>query len=201
MDLNQLNELELESIGTWPKPAKIMLALVMVVLLSVLGYYTVVRDSITQLEQLEQKEIELKNEFERKYKLAANLPKYREQLELMQQQFADLLTMLPTATEMPGLLDSMTYLATDASLQIQSLNWKPEVEREFYIEMPIEMKVTGGYHDFGAFSSGVAGLPRIVSLHDFTMSRGEDAPLTMTVTAKTYRFSEPKSTDAAQGAK
>lgn len=200
MDLNQLNELEFETIGTWPAPAKIVLALVMVVLLSVLGYYAVISDSISHLERLQGKEVELKQEFQRKHRMAANLPQYREQLETMQQQFSDLLTMLPTATEMPGLLDSITYLATDASLQIQSLNWKPEVKKEFYVEMPIEMKVSGGYHDFGAFSSGVAGLPRIVSLHDFVMSRGQDSPLVMTVTAKTYRFSEPTE-ESAKGAK
>ncbi|MFI3247347.1 MAG: type 4a pilus biogenesis protein PilO, partial [Ferrimonas sp.] len=160
MDLNQINELEFDSIGTWPKAAKVVLALVLAVLINILGYYVVISDSLAKLAQLEKKETELKAEFERKYKMAANLPKYREQLNLMQQQFSDLLTMLPTATEMPGLLDSMTYLATDASLSIQSLNWKPEIKREFYVEMPIEMKLSGSYHDFGAFASGVAGLPR-----------------------------------------
>ncbi|QIZ78506.1 type 4a pilus biogenesis protein PilO [Ferrimonas lipolytica] len=200
MDFNQINELELENVGSWPKPAKVVLALVMVVLLGVLGYYAVIQDSIKQLDNLKTKEVELKNEFERKYKLAANLPKYREQLALMEQQFSDLLTMLPTATEMPGLLDSVTYLATDSSLQIQSLNWRPEGKKEFYVEMPIEMKLTGGYHDFGSFASGVAGLPRIVSLHDFTMVRSDDELLQMSVTAKTYRFSEPKP-ENAKGAK
>lgn len=201
MDLNQINELEFDSIGTWPKAAKVVLALVLAVLINILGYYVVISDSLAKLAQLEKKETELKAEFERKYKMAANLPKYREQLNLMQQQFSDLLTMLPTATEMPGLLDSMTYLATDASLSIQSLNWKPEIKREFYVEMPIEMKLSGSYHDFGAFASGVAGLPRVVSLHDFTLNRGKDSPLTMTVTAKTYRFSEPDEKANQKGAK
>ncbi|WP_028116229.1 type 4a pilus biogenesis protein PilO [Ferrimonas senticii] len=191
MDMKQLGELDFDNIGSWPTPAKVLLALVLAGFIGALGYYAVIRDSIEQLDTLKAKEVELKSEYKQKYKLAANLPRYREQLAEMQQQFADLLTMLPTATEMPGLLDSMTYLATDASLEIQSLNWKPEVNKEFYIEMPIEMKVDGSYHDFGAFSSGVAGLPRIVSLHDFTMVRGEETPLTMTVTAKTYRFAEP----------
>ncbi len=97
--------------------------------------------------------------------------------------------MLPTQSEMPGLLDDVTFLATDANLRISSLNWLPEQHKEFYVELPIEMKIQGGYHEFGQFSAGVANLPRIVSLHDFTMVRSEEG-VAMTVQAKTYRFSE-----------
>ncbi|GAA5193389.1 type 4a pilus biogenesis protein PilO [Ferrimonas gelatinilytica] len=198
MDL-KLEELEIENIGIWPKEVKIITALILLVATLVLGYFLMLKDSLAGLERLEQQEMTFKQEFERKYRMAANLPKYREQLAQMKEQFQEMLAMLPTANEMPGLLDSVTYLATDAELAIQSLSWQPESRQEFYVEMPIEVEIRGSYHDFGRFSAGVAALPRIVSLHDFVMKpEGDD--LAMTVMAKTYRFSE-EGGDAKEGKK
>ncbi|WP_345337104.1 type 4a pilus biogenesis protein PilO [Ferrimonas pelagia] len=187
--MQQLNELDFDTLGSWPRPAKIGLAVVVAILIMVAGYFLLISDSVSQWEQMKQQEVTLKQEFEGKYRMAANLPKHHALLEEMQAQFDAMLTMLPTANEMPRLLDSVTFLATDADLGIQSLNWKPELQRDFYVELPIEMKLSGDYHDFGAFSAGVAGLPRIVSLHDFVMVANE-GQIGMTVLAKTYRFSE-----------
>ncbi|SHH99004.1 type IV pilus inner membrane component PilO [Ferrimonas marina] len=189
MNLNDINELEFENIGSWPKPAKIGFAVILAALLFTAGYFLLIKDSVAQLEQLQQKEVALKDEFQRKYQLAANLPRYLEELAEMQALFDQLVAMLPTEHEMSALLDSVTFLATDASLDIRSLNWLPEQQKEFYIEIPIEMELQGDYHHIGQFSAGVAGLSRIVSLHDFSIERG-DGPLGMKVVAKTYRFAE-----------
>ncbi len=189
MDLKQFEGLDLENIAIWPKEVKVVFGVVLAVLVGVAGYFLVIKDSLDTLRNLESKEVSLKADFEAKYRLAANLPRYREQLAQMQEQFQEMLGMLPTQSEMPGLLDDVTFLATDANLRISSLNWLPEQHKEFYVELPIEMKIQGGYHEFGQFSAGVANLPRIVSLHDFTMVRSEEG-VAMTVQAKTYRFSE-----------
>ncbi|MBY6018513.1 type 4a pilus biogenesis protein PilO [Ferrimonas balearica] len=189
VDLKQLNDLDFENLANWPKEVKIIFAVVLAVLVGVAGYFLFIKDSMASLERLQAEEQKLRGEFEAKYRLAANLPRYREQLTQMTEQFEAMLGMLPTASEMPGLLDDVTFLATDANLQINSLNWQPEQVKEFYVELPIEMKIQGGYHEFGAFSAGVANLPRIVSLHDFTMERAANG-VSMTVLAKTYRFAE-----------
>jgi len=142
------------------------------------------------MESEQKKEIELKADFETKYQLAANLKLYREQLVIMEAQFAELLKMLPSENEMPGLLDDITFAATDAGLRINSLDWEDEIERDFYIEFPIRLNVEGDYHQIGNMVSGVAKLPRIVSLHDFSISQKEGGGLSMEILAKTYRFKE-----------
>ncbi|MBY5992092.1 type 4a pilus biogenesis protein PilO [Ferrimonas balearica] len=189
LDLKQLGDLDFENIATWPKEVKVIFAVIVAILMGVAGYFLMIKDSMDSLNRLQAEEQELRGKFEAKYQLAANLPRYREQLDQMRAQFQDMLSMLPTQSEMPGLLDDVTFLATDANLRITSLNWQPEQPKEFYTELPIEMKIHGGYHEFGQFSAGVANLPRIVSLHDFTMVRSDDG-VSMTVLAKTYRFSE-----------
>lgn len=193
-DLNQLNDLDLESVGSWPREVKIVFAVITAILVAVAGYFFAVKDSLATLDRMQSKETELRQSFEQKYRLAANLPRYREQLSQMKVQFNDMVDMLPTESEMPGLIDDVTFLATDADLKISRLEWQPEQSKEFYTELPIEMSIAGGYHEFGEFSAGVAKLPRIVSFHDFVMSKTEDG-ITVSLLAKTYRFSEQEETD------
>ncbi|MBY6187826.1 type 4a pilus biogenesis protein PilO [Marinobacter hydrocarbonoclasticus] len=189
MDLKQFEGLDFDNIAIWPKEVKIVFGVLLAILVGVGGYFLVIKDSLDTLRNLESKEATLRANFEAKYRLAANLPRYRQQLDQMRDQFQEMLGMLPTQSEMPGLLDDVTFLATDANLRITSLNWLPEQSKEFYVELPIEMKIQGGYHEFGQFSAGVANLPRIVSLHDFVMTTAADG-VGMTVQAKTYRFAE-----------
>jgi len=118
----------------------------------------------------------------------------------MEVQFTTLLKMLPSQNEMPGLLDDVTFVATDAGLKIDSLDWEDEIEREFYIEFPIKITASGDYHQFGHLVSDVANLPRIVSLHDFVIKRGDDGLLSMDVLAKTYRFKQNAKEGAKKGA-
>lgn len=190
LDLDQFNDIDFENIGGWPKLVKLVFASILALVVFAGSYYVFISDAIDGLAAEQKKEIQLRQDFENKYRLAANLKLYREQLVIMEAQFAELLKMLPSENEMPGLLDDLTFVATDAGLKITSLNWEPEIERDFYIEFPIKMVVGGDYHQIGDMVSEVANLPRIVSLHDFSIVRDESGNLAMNILAKTYRFKE-----------
>ncbi len=190
LDLSQFNDIDFENIGGWPKQVKVFFAILLMLCVFIAGYFLVVSDAIDVYVAEQDKELQLRDDFQSKYQLAANLKLYREQLATMEVQFAELLKMLPSENEMPGLLDDLTFVATDAGLRIQSLDWEPEIPRDFYIEFPIKMSVTGDYHQIGNMVSGVAKLPRIVSLHDFTIKRDDAGNLAMDILAKTYRFKE-----------
>lgn len=190
LDLSQFNDIDFENIGAWPNQVKTFFAILLALCVFAAGYFLVVSDAIDVYNAEQNKEVQLRDDFKNKYQLAANLKLYREQLAIMEEQFAELLKMLPSENEMPGLLDDLTFAATDAGLRIKSLNWEIEIERDFYIEFPIKMSVTGDYHQIGNMVSGVAKLPRIVSLHDFTIKRDEAGNLAMDILAKTYRFKE-----------
>ncbi|MCT8988599.1 type IV pilus inner membrane component PilO [Shewanella phaeophyticola] len=190
LDLDQFNDIDFENIGGWPKLVKIVFAAFLSLCVIGASYYLFISDTIDVMEAEQQKEIQLREDFENKYRLAANLKLYREQLVVMEAQFAELLKMLPSENEMPGLLDDLTFVATDAGLRINSLDWDDEIERDFYIEFPIKMAVQGDYHKIGNMVSGVAKLPRIVSLHDFVIKRNDTGGLSMDILAKTYRFKE-----------
>lgn len=190
LDLSQFNDIDFENIGSWPKQVKVFFAILLALCVFAAGYFVVLSDAIDVINNQQNKELQLREDFQNKYQLAANLKLYREQLAVMEGQFAELLKMLPSENEMPGLLDDLTFAATDAGLRIKSLNWEAEIQRDFYIEFPIKMSVTGDYHQIGNMVSGVAKLPRIVSLHDFTIKRDDSGTLTMDILAKTYRFKE-----------
>lgn len=200
LDLSQFNDIDFENIGAWPKLVKVVFAALLAVCVFVGSYFLFVSDAIDALNAEQEKEQQLKSDFKSKYQLAANLKLYREQLEVMELQFAELLKMLPSQNEMPGLLDDITFVATDAGLKINSLDWDSEIVREFYIEFPIKIAVSGDYHQLGHLVSGVAKLPRIVSLHDFVINRDDSGGLAMDILAKTYRFKEGAELPAEKGA-
>lgn len=201
LDLSQFNDIDFENIGGWPSQVKIMFALFLAILIFIASYFLFVSDAIDTLKLKQDKEITLRDDFKAKYQLAANLKLYREQLAVMEVQFAELLKMLPSQNEMPGLLDDLTFVATDSGLGIQSLEWKEEIQRDFYIEFPISMAVSGDYHEMGQLVSDVAKLPRIVSLHDFVIKRSDQGTLAMEILAKTYRFKEGAQLPAEKKAK
>ncbi|ARD24173.1 MULTISPECIES: type 4a pilus biogenesis protein PilO [Shewanella] len=190
LDLDQFNDIDFENIGSWPALVKVVFAVFLSICVMGASYYLFVSDAIDVLNNEERKEITLREDFQSKYRLAANLKLYREQLVVMEAQFAELLKMLPSENEMPGLLDDTTFVATDAGLRINSLDWDTEIERDFYLEFPIKIAVVGDYHQLGNMVSGVAKLPRIVSLHDFVITRDDSGSLSMDILAKTYRFKE-----------
>jgi type IV pilus assembly protein PilO len=190
LDLDQFNDIDFENVGGWPLLVKIVFAAILSVCIFVASYFLFFSDAMAQLDREQQTEQRLREDFKSKYQLAANLKLYREQLGTMEGQFAQLLKMLPSKNEMPGLLDDLTFVATDSGLKIDSLDWRDVVQRDFYIEFPISMSVSGEYHELGQLVGGVAKLPRIVSLHDFVIKKTDGGYLGMEILAKTYRFKE-----------
>jgi len=185
-----VNELDFNSAGEWPLPVQIIVGLIVAAL--VLGgvYWFDIKDRQVQLESIRAKEVDLKRQYESKAFQVSNLPAYKLQMVEMEESFGALLKQLPTDTEVPGLLEDISATGTGTGLEIQSITLRPEVSREFYVELPLEIKVRGGYHELATFVSGVAGLPRIVTLHDFNIASGKGvSALDMTIQAKTYRYS------------
>lgn len=191
-DLRELDfsELSLDNIGSWPLAVKAMAWVLAFIVLTVFGYVYSISDLRDQLGQVEAKEISLKTEFEDKAFKAANLDPLRKQMVEMEESFGALVSQLPSDTEVPGLLEDVTNKGVESGLEIKSIKLQPEQPKEFYVELPINVEVTGSYHDFGTFVSGIAGLPRIVTLHDFKIASDPKTPgvLTMSISAKTYRY-------------
>lgn len=186
-----LSEVNWDRVGVWPAPARVLLFVIAVVVIVAGTYFLVVKDKNAQLAGAERTEADLKTKFEQKAYEAANLEKYRLQMVEMEESFEALKKQLPKDTEVPGLLEDIDEKGIDSRLAIESITLKPEIVTEYYVELPIEIKVSGGYHEFGAFVSGVAGMPRIVTLHDYIIkSDGKSSNLDMTIQAKTYRYKE-----------
>ena len=194
-DLSQFDDLELDNIGQWPAAAKFVLAVFMVIIVLVLGYVFYISDKIDQLGVENERETSLKQEYQVKYHIAANLELFKKQMVETEALFATQLKSLPESHETPGLLDDITFVGTTSGLNFVNINWQPEINKEVYIELPIDMEVIGTYHDFGNFVSKIAGLPRIVTVGDFTIenSKGNNVDqLTMKLQAQTYRYQEAK---------
>jgi len=184
--------LDFDNVGSWPLPIKLAIWILLLAAVLVGGYYYHIQDLQAQLAQVEAKEVQLKTDFEKKAFQAANLEAYRQQMVEMEESFGALVSQLPSDTEVPGLLEDITNKGLLNGLEISSIDLQKETAREFYVELPIAINASGSYHDLGAFISGMAGLPRIVTLHDFTISaQGKDANhLKMNIIAKTYRYKE-----------
>lgn len=185
----QLSDLTLDNVGSWPLPIKVVAWIAAFGAVVFLGYNYHLKELQAQADQVRAQEDELRRQFEAKAFQVANLDALRAQLAEMEQQFGALLGQLPKDTEVPGLLEDITEKGVDAGLRFSSIALQGERAAEFYVELPIDINVTGSYHDLGAFASGVAGLPRIVTLHDFRINPGANsAELNMQILAKTYRY-------------
>ena len=189
-ELNEIDLNDLENVGSWPAAARAIVAVMLFVLIVVLGYYYHIANLSDRLDASERKELELRREFERKAFEAQNLDAYKIQLKEMRDSFGALVSQLPSDTEVPGLLEDISSKGELNGLTIESIDLLDEVREEFYVELPIAIEATGSYHDLGAFISGMAGLPRIVTLHDFDIEMSDDdsSNLSMEITAKTYRY-------------
>jgi len=181
-------DLDLDSSGSWPLSLKIISFVIVFVATMGLGYYFVISDQLLTLHAAEKKETKLRYEYENKFRLAYNLEAYQQQMIEMEVQLAQMLKKLPATHETPGLLDDITFIATSAGLKIKSIRWGNEIEQEFYTELPLFIDVSGEYHQFGKFVSDVADLPRIVSLHEFTIKKPKEELLSFNLVAKTYRY-------------
>ena len=184
--------LDFENVGSWPVAVKVAIWGLLLAAVLVGGYYYHIKDLQAELAQVEAQELELKKDFEKKAFQAANLEAYRQQMVEMEESFGALVSQLPSDTEVPGLLEDITNKGLLNGLEIASIQLQKEAAREFYVELPIAISASGSYHDLGAFISGMAGLPRIVTLHDFTITaKGDDANnLGMSIIAKTYRYKD-----------
>lgn len=192
-----VNDLDFNNAGSWPAAIKTIVILILFVGLIFGGYWFLIKDQYIALENEASKEVTLKQQYESRAFKVANLDAYRQQMTEMEKTFGALLKQLPADTEVPGLLEDITNTGLGSGLDIESIKLKPESLKEFYVELPIDIVVTGTYHDISSFVSGVASLPRIVTLHDFTISpTGGKEPgvglLQMKVSAKTYRYSAEK---------
>lgn len=176
-------------LGIWPLPTKILVCVLIVVAILAAAYYFKIRDIESTLVRVKAEEQTLRKTFETKSAQAANLEAYRAQMEQMQRSFESLLARLPTDTQVPGLLEDIDARSVESGSSIRSLELEDQRAAEYYTELPIKINVTGSYHDFGNFVSGVAGMPRIVTLHDFAITNADEGgDLVMTIAAKTYHY-------------
>ncbi|MDF2396637.1 type 4a pilus biogenesis protein PilO [Pseudomonas sp. 3MA1] len=190
-----LRELELSSLGSWPTPLKTLAATLLLLVVLATGYGLYLSPHLRQLQQVRHEETRLRQQFAIKARQVANLELYREQLASLRNSFEQLLRQLPSDSEVPGLLEDISRLGLGSGLVFEAIKLQPEVPRPFYVELPIQITVTGGYHDLATFVSGVAGLPRIVTLHDFQLrplESGDPARLRLSIEARTYRYDRPE---------
>lgn len=190
--IDSLNNLDPENIGSWPTPVKILIWVIACVVAGFLVFHLMLSDSLASLDSVKSQEAELMKTYESKAYQAANLDAYKEQMQEMEATFGVLLKQLPKDAEVPGLLEDISHTGLAAGLTFNSIALAPEVSKEFYIELPIDIEVKGGFHAFGSFVSGVSALPRIVTLHDFEIAPPSDKSheLVMKVRAKTYRYKD-----------
>lgn len=184
-----VNDVDFNRIGVWPAAGKAFVCVVAIAAILAITYFMFVQDLNLEFERSVAKEQELRSSFEKKSFEAANLEAYRAQKEEMKKSLAALVSQLPSDTEVPGLLEDIDERGVESGLDIKSIKLQPEVAKEFYIELPIDIEMVGGYHDMGAFVNGIAAMPRIVTLHDYDMKMSKDgALLAITIKAKTYRY-------------
>ena len=181
-------DLDLTQSGQWPVLVKMIFWAFLFAVILAAGWWFVIKGKQAQLQTEVAKEATLKTQFESKAFQVANLPALRQQMVDMEAQFGALLRQLPSDTEVPGLLEDITSTGIGAGLEFDSINLQPEIQREYYIELPIQISVRGSFHELGGFVSGVAGLPRIVTLHDFQIQPVGGDQLDMNILAKTYRY-------------
>lgn len=190
--LEELRSLDPRDPGRWPLPVLAGAVAVAFLVLTGLGVYLLVwNEQRPRLQQFAAEEQTLKQEFRDKHAKAVNLEVYKQQLKDIERSFGALLRQLPGKTEVPSLLVDISQTGLAAGLQEKLFQPQPEVKKDFYAELPIKIRLSGSYHQFGEFVSGIAALPRIVTLHDIDIkSDSKDAydQLSLELTAKTYRY-------------
>ncbi|MDX1507911.1 MAG: type 4a pilus biogenesis protein PilO [Woeseiaceae bacterium] len=192
--VEELQSLDINDVGRWPFAFRA--AVIAIVFVAVVGlgiYWTIIKDKAVVLERAQQEEQELRLTFENKQRKAANYDAYKAQLEQIEQSFGTMLRQLPGETEIPSLIVDISQTGLAAGLQERLFRPEAEIPKDFYAEKPIRIRLSGGYHEIANFVSGIAALPRIVTLHDINITRENNDSydqLTMEVTAQTYRYLE-----------
>ncbi|NQY34580.1 MAG: type 4a pilus biogenesis protein PilO [Alteromonadaceae bacterium] len=195
IDLSQFDNLERDNIGQWPLIPKITLAIFLAIIVMILGYVMLIQDKLVKLDSVTAEEVTLKRQYKTRYQVAANLELFQAQMVEAQELLTSQLKSLPESLETPGLLDDITFVGTTSGLNFVKIDWQPEISKEIYVELPINIEVVGDYHEFGDFVSKIAGLPRIVTLHDFDISRVKEGEsrLILKLQARTYKYREASS--------
>lgn len=188
-----INNIDWNNMGSWPLVGRVVFAVIIFFGVLIGLYFLDIQSSIEKYDRVIAEEEDIKKDFETKAFRVANLDAYKKQLAEIEESFGSLLRQLPRDTEVPGLLEDITASAVGSNLQIRSIKLDKEKETKFYTELPIKIDVSGEYHDFGAFVSSVAGLGRIVTLHDFTVTpvgNKNSKQLNLKIVAKTYRYND-----------
>jgi len=188
MTLDELNKLDLKTLADWPLPTKLVALAFLCVVIVLAGWWFGWRGGMETLDTAKQKETELRSVFTTKKNQAINLDAYKKQLADIEQAFGALLKQLPNKQEMDALITDVNQAGLGRGLQFDLFRPQAETVSEFYAETPIQVKVTGGYHDIAAFVSDVSKLPRIVTLQDISMQPAKDGVLNMDAIVKTYRY-------------
>ncbi|MDO8705110.1 MAG: type 4a pilus biogenesis protein PilO [Sulfuricaulis sp.] len=191
MTLDDLKNIDVNNLGSWPVPIKIGGTLIVCLLILFAGFWFLIQGELEEYDTAQQKEAGLRETFMNKKGLAINLPAYKQQMEEMEQTFGSLLRQLPNTTEVPDLLVDITQAGLGRGLEFALFRPEKEQPRDFYAEMPISVEVRGTYHELAQFVSDVAALPRIVTFGDINIAAGgKGSKLTMSAKAKTYRYLE-----------
>ncbi len=188
MNLQQLNELDFSNVGDWPVAIKTIAVIIVCAVVVTAGYYLDTKDQLAALEKVQAQELGLRSEFEQKQAKAARLEDYKIQLEEMKQSFGAMLRQLPDKTEVAALLVDVSQTGLASGLEFELFQPMGEIPQEFYAELPIKLKVKGKYEEFGEFVSGLAALPRIVTIHDVVIEPRNEGEMLLEATAKTYRY-------------
>ena len=192
--IEDLKALDINDVGRWPFVFRAAVIALVFVAVSMLGiWFTIIEDKAPRLAHAEQDEADLRITFESKQRKAANYDAYRAQLSQIEQSFGTMLRQLPGKTEIPSLIVDISQTGLAAGLQEKLFRPEPEIPRDFYAEKPIRIRLSGGYHEIANFVSGIASLPRIVTLHNIDITREGDGnfdQLSLEVTAQTYRYLE-----------
>ena len=193
--VEELQSLDVNDVGRWPLAFRV--AVIIIVFMAVVGlgvWFTIVKDKAPALEKVKAEELDLRRAFESKQRKAANYDAYKAQLAEIEQSFGTMLRQLPGETEIPSLIVDISQTGLASGLQERLFQPQAEIPKDFYAEKPIRIRLSGGYHEIANFVSGVAALPRIVTLHNINITgggtEGDFNNLTMEVTAQTYRYIE-----------
>jgi type IV pilus assembly protein PilO len=193
--------LSLENVGAWPLAPRVALWGLVVVACAAVGYFAAWQGQLDELDRLRQQETSLKEQYRAKLQQSINLDELRHQKEQVNQYVLTLEKQLPSKAEMDALLSDINQAGIGRGLQFELFRPGQVNLREFYAELPITIKLSGRYHDLGAFASDIAALPRIVTLNNISLVTGKDTTLTLDATAKTFRYFDEDELAAQRRAK
>jgi type IV pilus assembly protein PilO len=196
--VEELQSLDVNDVGRWPLAFRAAVIVIVFIGVAFAGiWFTIIKDKAPQLTRAEAVEQELRVTFENKQRKAANYDAYKAQLSQIEQSFGTMLRQLPGETEIPSLIVDISQTGLASGLQEKLFQPQGEIPKDFYAEKPIKIQLSGGYHEIAKFVSGVAALPRIVTLHNIVITPEEQGvydSLSLEVTAQTYRYIEEADT-------